>query len=52
MNLSREAEKELIELSKSVSLRRDMEYISGHRHNPFVSEGMPDDGICRICHAV
>jgi hypothetical protein len=42
MKLSKEAEKELIELSKSDTLRRDMERVASQRYNPFIKDGKVD----------
>lgn len=42
MKLSHEALKEFIELSRSQSMRRDMEAITSQRHNPFVKDGKAD----------
>lgn len=36
---SGKTEKELIEFSKSDSLREDMEIVSSKRHNPFMRDG-------------
>ncbi len=42
MRLSDETKKELIELSRSESLRKDMEIVSARRHNPFIKNGKVD----------
>lgn len=42
MRFSKKAEKEIIELSKSKTLRRDMDRVSSQRHNPFIKDGRPD----------
>lgn len=42
MTLSRKAEQELIELSQSESLRKDLEIIASQRHNPFIKNGKVD----------
>lgn len=39
MKISKRAEKELIELSRSDSLRKDMEAVRSNRHNPFLKDG-------------
>jgi hypothetical protein len=36
------AQRELIDLSKSDSLRKDMETVSSNSHNPFVRNGIVD----------
>lgn len=40
--LSDKAEKELVDLSRSDSLRRDMEIVTSNRLNPFVRNGIID----------
>ncbi len=42
MSLSDRAIKELVELSKSDSLRKDMETVASQRHNPFIKDGTID----------
>ena len=42
MTLSREAEKELRELSHSIGLKNDMAAVADSRHNPFVKDGIVD----------
>ncbi len=42
MSISKKAEKELKELSRSDSLRKDMEKVVSKRHNPFIKEGKVD----------
>ncbi len=42
MSISRRAEKELRELSRSDFLRKDMETVASERHNPFIKEGRAD----------
>lgn len=42
MKISEEAQKELSELSKSDTLRRDMEKVASQRHNPFIKDGKVD----------
>jgi hypothetical protein len=39
---SDKAEKELIDVSKSASLKKDMETVASNRHNPFVRNGAID----------
>lgn len=34
--------KELLGLTESPSLKKDMEWLSAHRHNPFVKNGQVD----------
>ncbi len=38
--LSDKAEKELVDFSRSDSLRRDMEIVTSNRYNPFVRNGI------------
>jgi hypothetical protein len=40
--LSDKAEKELVDFSRSDSLRRDMEIVTSNRYNPFVRNGIAD----------
>ncbi|MCL5062326.1 MAG: hypothetical protein M0Z70_11255 [Nitrospiraceae bacterium] len=42
MSISDKAAKELFELSKSDSLRKDMQTVSLQRHNPFLKDGKVD----------
>ncbi len=42
MRISEEAAKELLELAKSESFRKDMELLRSHRHNPFIKDGKVD----------
>ena len=42
MKLSRQAEKDLVEVSRRDSFREEMERIASLRHNPFLKEGRPD----------
>ena len=42
MKLSKKAEEELIKLSKSESLKKDMEAVASNRHNPFIKDGKVD----------
>jgi hypothetical protein len=42
MSISDKAAKELLELSKSDSLRRDMQTVASQRHNPFLKDGKID----------
>jgi len=42
MKFSKKLEKELIELSQSASLKKDMEIITLQKHNPFIKNGRPD----------
>jgi hypothetical protein len=39
---SDKAEKELIDVSKSDSLKKDMEFVASNRHNPFLRNGAVD----------
>ena len=42
MKLSQKAEKELFELARSNSFRRDMEILRSKWHSPFIKEGEVD----------
>lgn len=42
MKLSRDVEKELLELTRSEALMKDMETIAAQRHNPFIKDGIVD----------
>lgn len=42
MSISDKAAKELLELSKSDSLRKDMQTVASQRHNPFLKDGKVD----------
>jgi hypothetical protein len=42
MKISKESQEELIKLSRSEALRKDMETITLSRHNPFIKEGKVD----------
>ncbi len=42
MRISKKSKKELIKASKSLSLKRDMQKISGNSSNPFFKNGKPD----------
>ncbi len=42
MKISKEAEQEILELSRSNSVRTDMETIASQRHNPFIKDGKVD----------
>lgn len=42
MKVSKKAKKELIEASRSASLRKDMREIASNRHNPFFKNGKVD----------
>jgi hypothetical protein len=42
MKISKKAEQELREFSRSDALRKDMETIASKRHNPFIREGKVD----------
>ncbi|MDP3297674.1 MAG: hypothetical protein Q8N09_08810 [Thermodesulfovibrionia bacterium] len=42
MKISKKAKKELLEVSQSSSLRRDMREIASNRHNPFLKDGRVD----------
>lgn len=42
MKLNKEEKKEMKDLAKSASLRRDMELLSQRRHNPFEATGEID----------
>jgi hypothetical protein len=40
--ISEQEKRELLRLAGSLSLREDMEYLSSHRHNPVLVNGMVD----------
>lgn len=40
--ISEQERKELLQLAESASLRRDMDYLSSHRHNPVIVNGAFD----------
>lgn len=42
MRISMESEKELVKLSQSESLRRDMDMVASQRHCPFIRDGEVD----------
>lgn len=42
MSISEKAAKELLELSKSDSLRKDMQTVASQRHNQFLKNGKVD----------
>lgn len=42
MKISQEAAKEFLELSKSESLKKDMDVLRYQRYNPFIKEGEVD----------
>jgi hypothetical protein len=42
MNISDKTAKELLDLSKSDSMRKDMQTVSSQRHNPFLKYGKVD----------
>jgi len=42
MRISKKAAKEFLELSKSESLKKDMEVLRHQRHNPFIKNGNVD----------
>lgn len=43
MSISEKTAKELLELSKSDALRKDMQTVSAQRHNPFLKDGKVDE---------
>lgn len=42
MKISQQAAKEFLELSKSESLKKDMDVLRRQRHNPFIKNGNVD----------
>ena len=42
MSIPAKSQQELLELSQSYTLKKDMEIISSKRHNPFFKNGMCD----------
>jgi len=42
MKLSKEAEKELIEIAKSVNFKKDMEILNKRHDSPFIKDGKAD----------
>jgi len=42
MTLSKNEKEELIALARSASLKKDMQYLSAHRHNPLIVNGKVD----------
>ena len=42
MNISEKASKELLELSRSGSLKNDMRIVAEQKHNPFIKNGNVD----------
>ena len=42
MTLSIKEKEELLALAKSSSLKKDMQYLSAHRHNPLIVDGKVD----------
>ena len=42
MTLSKNEKEELIALAPSASLKKDMQYLSAHRHNPLIVDGKVD----------
>ena len=42
MKISKKAKKELVESSRSISLRKAMKKIASNRHNPFFKNGKVD----------
>jgi len=42
MNVSDKSQKELLKQSKSVAFKKDMDIVTGGRHNPFVKNGRVD----------
>jgi hypothetical protein len=42
MTLSKNEKEELIALARSSSLKKDMQYLSAHRHNPLIVNGKVD----------
>jgi hypothetical protein len=42
MRISEKAARDYIELSKSESLRNDLDVLRHHRHNPFIKNGAVD----------
>ncbi len=42
MTLSTKEKEELLALAKSASLKKDMQYLADHRHNPLIVNGKVD----------
>jgi hypothetical protein len=42
MTLSKKEREELVALAKSSSLKKDIQYLAAHRHNPLIVDGKVD----------